>query len=539
MRKFKLLTAALALCSIFGFNAYLGGSNVNIASANESEFPCTYTAAPVDTSYMCYGSSAVVTYTAEEAATAGIPEGYEGQVFEVQPRADGTSSGVLLDFSVSEIPMSMIESLEFRIYIPVHAENTGSRPQMRIATPFAVNNGWVYQPGSTPTPAGEWTTVVVDSSATSFSALGDDFGNLYKFELSVRSNVAMTFYVDSISVNLKQDDGVAPVISYNGADTIYANEGTELNLNVSAYDAFEQRNVNLEYVWDNSPFDANGKLLQGTYHLTLVAEDSYSNKSELALTLIVNEVDNELPVISCSVTEMYAIVGTIPVLNVKASDNSGSVEVTSVWSDGALAKNGALTEGTHTLTVTATDPSGNKTTKTITIYVTTEENFGDNIVDEEQMIPRYTVMFDGENATVYKVGSKIEKPEDPTPPAENYTFVGWYIGETAWDFDNDVVTGDLNLVAKWNVEEVPPVESSSSEESSSEESSESSSSIVTSSVEEQSSSVEEQSSGVEVSSEADSASSSGGLNCLSSVGMISVLPLLLGAVVLMKKKEND
>jgi len=538
MRKFKILTAALALCSIFSFNAYLGGSNMEIASAEESEFPCTLSAAPVDTSYMCYGSSAVVGYTAEEAAAAGIPEGYEGQVYEVQPLDGGASCGALLDFSASNIPLALVESLEFRIYIPYNAGNTGSRPQMRIALPFDVNNAWIYQPGSTPTPAGEWTTVIVEKDGK-FSSLANDEGNLYKFELSVRSNVRQSFYVDAISVNLKADDGVAPVINYNGEDTIYANEGTKFELNVTAYDESEARNVNVEYVWDTTPFDADGNLVYGTYSLTLTAKDSYGNTSERTLMLVVEEADNEAPVISCAVTEMYAVVGTIPVLNIEASDDSGSVSVTKVWSDGALAKNGSLTEGTHTLTVTASDPSGNKATHTITVYVTTEENFGDNVVDEENMIPRYTVTFDGENATQYKKGEKIVKPDDPTPPAENYTFVGWYIGETEWNFDSDVVTGDLNLVAKWDIEEISS-ESESSADSSSEESSESEESSVpaSSSV---TSSVEEPSSSVETSSEEESSSSASGLNfnCFGSVGMISVLPLLLGAAVLLKKKENE
>ena len=538
MRKFKILTAALALCSIFSFNAYLGGSNIKNASAEASEFPCTISAAPMDKSYMCYGSSAVVGYTAEEAAAAGIPEGYEGQVYEVQPLDGGVSCGALLDFSASNISLALVESLEFRIYIPYNASNTGNRPQMRIAKPFDVNNAWIYQPGSTPTPAGEWTTVVVEKDYQ-FSSLADEDGNLYKFELSVRSNVKQSFYVDAISVNLKVDDGVAPVINYNGADTIYANEGTQFDLNVTAYDELEARNVDVEYVWNTTPFDADGNLVYGTYSLTLVAKDGYGNTSERTLTLVVEEADNEAPVISCAVTEMYAVVGTIPVLNIEASDDSGSVSVTRVWSDGALAKSGSLTEGTHTLTITAIDPSGNKATHTITIYVTAEEDFGDNVVDEENMIPRYTVTFDGENATQYKKGEKIEKPDDPTPPAENYTFVGWYIGETEWNFDSDVVTGDLNLVAKWDIEEISS-ESESSADSSSEESSEDEESSVptSSSV---TSSVEESSSSVETSSEEESSSSAGGLNfnCFGSVGMISVLPLLLGAAVLLKKKENE
>ena len=50
-------------------------------------------------------------------------------------------------------------------------------------------------------------------------------------------------------------------------------------------------------------------------------------------------------------------------------------------------------------------------------------------------------------------GDKVTKPaEDPTKDmtvSTVYTFDGWYNGEAKWDFDNDVVTGNLTLTAKF------------------------------------------------------------------------------------------
>ena len=50
-------------------------------------------------------------------------------------------------------------------------------------------------------------------------------------------------------------------------------------------------------------------------------------------------------------------------------------------------------------------------------------------------------------------GSKIAKPEtDPTKESTaeyDYTFDGWYNGDVKWDFENDAVTSDLELVAKY------------------------------------------------------------------------------------------
>ena len=60
--------------------------------------------------------------------------------------------------------------------------------------------------------------------------------------------------------------------------------------------------------------------------------------------------------------------------------------------------------------------------------------------------------FDGLNPTYYAIGSLIEKPEDPVKKEDKfatYSFIGWFNGETQWDFANDHVTEDLNLIAKF------------------------------------------------------------------------------------------
>ena len=56
-------------------------------------------------------------------------------------------------------------------------------------------------------------------------------------------------------------------------------------------------------------------------------------------------------------------------------------------------------------------------------------------------------------------GSKLTKPANLT--ASGYTFGGWYTDEdcnTAWDFDNDTVTADTTLYAKWTVVPAPKPE---------------------------------------------------------------------------------
>ena len=68
--------------------------------------------------------------------------------------------------------------------------------------------------------------------------------------------------------------------------------------------------------------------------------------------------------------------------------------------------------------------------------------------------PTFTVTFNSDGGTAtspqYVVeGNKISVPETPTKA--NNVFLGWYLGNEKWDFDNDLVNGNVTLVAKWQV----------------------------------------------------------------------------------------
>ncbi len=64
----------------------------------------------------------------------------------------------------------------------------------------------------------------------------------------------------------------------------------------------------------------------------------------------------------------------------------------------------------------------------------------------------YTVKFDSNGAKDYQ-DRAVEEGEliknEPIPTRAGYEFRGWYVGETMWDFEKDVVTGHLTLTAKW------------------------------------------------------------------------------------------
>ncbi len=59
----------------------------------------------------------------------------------------------------------------------------------------------------------------------------------------------------------------------------------------------------------------------------------------------------------------------------------------------------------------------------------------------------------GVNVYAYEAGVLAEKPEDPTAEVEGYTctFLGWYNGETAWNFETDTVTTAVVLQAKFEM----------------------------------------------------------------------------------------
>lgn len=69
-----------------------------------------------------------------------------------------------------------------------------------------------------------------------------------------------------------------------------------------------------------------------------------------------------------------------------------------------------------------------------------------------KVIGAYTVTFQSEGgsevASQIRANTPAARPADPTK--EGYTFIGWYNGESEWDFETPV-TPDLTLTAKWQL----------------------------------------------------------------------------------------
>ena len=86
-----------------------------------------------------------------------------------------------------------------------------------------------------------------------------------------------------------------------------------------------------------------------------------------------------------------------------------------------------------------------------------QDNQGDNSQGEEAEI--FTVTFVSNGGTEIapqqiKQGEKAVKPLEPEKT--NYVFVGWYNGETEWNFETMKVNGSVTLIAKWRNEFTPP-----------------------------------------------------------------------------------
>ena len=392
--KKRLLSIAASLALICAFAT--ATSAIETQAAQSSDFDCVYaTETKPDANYVAYGGTATL-LTADEAAAQNIPTGYTGDVLVM----DGNSRnrGVMLDFSTSKIAIGLLDSITFRVYVGSDGA-ADNYPEVRIVKPGTGALDWIMR-YNLPEKGEEdkWIDITLDANGGNFFNKSDftmlaENGILNKFELSVRVNAAkVPFYLDSVSVKVKEDDGVAPVIDYTGEESISVYEGAKLYINATAYDEQEQSEKPIEYVWKNEKGETvtveTGKTPeQGNYTLTLIAVDTFGNVAEKTLSVEVKEADTIPPEIFLNTDTVYALTGTLPYLNIEMTDNGGEVKKTMTWSDGALDLAGKLTEGTHTLTLRAEDPSGNVTQKIVTVYVLSTEPEDDVVVDEEALTP--------------------------------------------------------------------------------------------------------------------------------------------------------
>ncbi|MBQ8410010.1 MAG: hypothetical protein IJY39_14205 [Clostridia bacterium] len=305
--------------------------------------------------------------TEAEAKAAGVPEGYSGYVLKITAKQNGV--GIALD--LSHIKVKDIEKITFRVYCPATTKSDG----VRLTN--SSTSSWIMlaNPGKTE----QWVDIVLDESSNfntdekSFDVFDDGNGYCKVVNFCFRFTGANeAAYIDSITVELKAPDTVPPVITYEGEKTVETTAGRVFTPDLTAYDAYYDTNITPEYIWSEGALDADGLLTVGTHTCTVKATDPAGNSSELTLTVKVGEKDATAPTVSWAPETVYACVGMRPVLNVTATDDRDQVQAELIWSEGALDSRGRLVEGEHTLTVSSTDLTGNKTVKQVKVIVTAE-----------------------------------------------------------------------------------------------------------------------------------------------------------------------
>lgn len=316
--------------------------------------------------------------TETEAAEANVPAGYEGYVLKLT----GAASGVGVALDLKDIRVADIETITFRIYCPDGTKSNG----VRLTN--TDKDTWIMlaAPGATK----QWVEVVLgngqnfNTSDKSFKVFDDGTGYCKDTNFCIRYDGLSqgVVYIDAITVKLRDPDTTPPVITYNGATEINTTEGREFIIDLKAHDAYYDVDIVPEYIWSDGALDADGKLAKGNHTCTVKATDEAGNSSEIKLTVNVEERDDIAPVISWTPTDVYAMVGALPLFEITADDNRDEIVPVLVWSDGALDSRGRLLEGEHTLIVTATDFTGNETVHTIKIHVGAERPTVGELVQE-------------------------------------------------------------------------------------------------------------------------------------------------------------
>ena len=303
-----------------------------------------------------YISKKTTVYSEEEARDAGVPPGYSGYVIEL---TGDSAMGFTVDFSDRKIPITTVKAIHMRVYY--------GTDQSEVRVSVDAGYSWVIRYAAA--KPGTWDDVVI-SEEKAVKLLADENGFLGTFGFGFRNgNDTMNskVYVDSITAEIFEGDGIPPVLTYNGPDHIVTTAGKKLVLDTSAWDEQEKIAFPVEYVWSGGALDDEGLMKEGEHSLILRATDNYGNSSEKALTVTVGPRDTEAPLINWTLDRIETVAGALPLLNFNVTDNEDEPETLLTWSDGAIDRRGRITEGTHTLTVTATDLTGNVSTVTVTV----------------------------------------------------------------------------------------------------------------------------------------------------------------------------
>ncbi len=326
-----------------------------------------------------YGRDSYELLTAEQAAAAGVPAGYSGHVLKLTGSSQGGMS-TTLDPSSLKIHKTAFVKVTFRVWIPENVRG------IRL-----YDGSWImlYEPSST--EKGQWIDVTIDANGTNLASnktiddLFDANGMFRTVDFSFRfdGSASTTAYIDSVTFVTDSDDTVAPVITYTGATYLQTTAGSVFKLsNASAFDAEENRNVDIEYIWSDGALDENAALNVGTHTCILYAVDTTGNASTVTLTVVVGNKDVSAPKLYGVPDVVYASTGCRAFLGFKATDNFDKVQAVVHWPSGSFDRTGRLVAGEHTVRVEATDSTGNSTVKVVKVIVSASASITGTLVQD-------------------------------------------------------------------------------------------------------------------------------------------------------------
>lgn len=347
---------------------------------------------------------------------ASIPTGASGPVLVLTGTSDDKFT---IDFTASEIPVALVNSIDFKVYAAATANN--KYPEFRLQNPDYSARGldmWPYTNNgggggySLIDNLNNWRIMSVNSTTITGSHKWDNFVDaddptiLGLFNVHFRTNTTSdTLYIDSITLDLKANDGVGPVITcpYNSM-TIPA--GSVIDLKASAFDAQDNRNIVVDYEWDpNMTFDGSGAVTsKGTFLVNATATDYFGNKSTHVVTVTVGDEDTDAPIINVpynSVTLPAGVEFNFDASKYIADAYEFTYNVT--YSNGTMDELNRLLVGTHAMTITAEDLSGNESSKVITLNVVNDFSPSGSVIDE-QYLDDYDVVYQF-SVTYLKMGT--------------------------------------------------------------------------------------------------------------------------------------
>lgn len=183
-------------------------------------------------------------------------------------------------------------------------------------------------------------------------------------------------------------DTEGPIITvpYGDGDIFNTTAGKSFEFTADAYDAYDDIHSTVNGELSAGALDGEGKLVEGNHTVTFRASDLSNNETVKVLNLVVGPKDTVPPVINCNLTKIYVPVGTYNRLAFTAYDaEDGEIKCEYLYSANSVDDQNRFVKGDHTLTITATDLSGNVASKNISIIVSDDFNpNGLEVIEEEK-----------------------------------------------------------------------------------------------------------------------------------------------------------